>query len=232
MELYNRQMLNPDKFAFGNGAVIYGAGGHARELHDQMQADGWVVHAFVDDFDNRRSVDAVPVLSFEDACTRHSDASWFIALGDSEIRKTMAARLATRDLRPGVFVSTKAIVSPTARIEPGAQVFARTVVSSGVHLGPYVIVNFSCVLSHDVHIESFATLSPGVHIAGNVHVKEGALIGVGACVKNGSTNRKIKIGVNSVVGAGACVVTDVHDGTVSAGVPAKPLGKYNERRSH
>lgn len=208
------------------GAVIYGAGGHARELRDQMHADGWAVHAFVDDFDHDRRVDGCPVLSFEAACAAHAGARWFIAIGDHKARRVMAGRLAERGLRAGVFVSRDAVVSPSARMEEGVQVFARTVVSAGVRLGRWAIVNFSCVLSHDVDIDDFATISPGVHIAGNVRVMTGALIGVGACVKNGRSGRKTVIGAESIVGAGACVVNDVHDESVVAGVPAQLLGKY------
>lgn len=221
-----KKRLADVKSSYPEGAVIFGAGGHARELCDQMLADGWIVKAFVDDFDHDRSVNDVPVLSFDSACARHSEAHWFIAIGDHKARRRIANRLEDCGLRPGIFVSSDAYVSPSARLEQGVQIFARSVVSSGVRLGHYVITNFSCVLSHDVEINSYVTISPGVHIAGNVNVKEGTFIGIGACIKNGNSRKKIIIGVESIVGAGACVVNDVDDGSVVVGVPAKQLGQY------
>ncbi|MFT0892250.1 acetyltransferase [Pseudochelatococcus sp. G4_1912] len=220
------ELRTAGKLPPAEGAIIYGAGGHARELRDQMQSDGWIVHAFIDDFDHSRNIGDQPVLSFDEAYSRHPAALWFIAIGDHKVRRIMADRLLKQGLQPGIFISRDAMVSPSTQIEPGVQIFARTVISSGTRLGRYAIANFSCVLSHDVEVDSFTTISPGVHVAGNVHVMEGAFIGVGACIKNGSSNRKLIIGPESVIGAGACVVNDVHNETVVVGVPARIMGKY------
>ena len=61
-------------------------------------------------------------------------------------------------------------------------------------------------------------MSPGANLAGEVTVGDCAWVGIGAVVKEG-----IRIGSDAVVGAGAAVVSDVDDGDVVGGVPARSL---------
>ncbi|MMZ67424.1 galactoside O-acetyltransferase [compost metagenome] len=55
-------------------------------------------------------------------------------------------------------------------------------------------------------------------MAGNVNVYSYSHIGIGSNVIQG-----IKIGSNSVIGAGACVVNDIASDSVVVGCPAKWL---------
>jgi sugar O-acyltransferase (sialic acid O-acetyltransferase NeuD family) len=207
------------------GAVIYGAGSHARELSEQLVSDNWEVNAFVDDFQNNRLVAGFSVLSFQRALDLYRSSYWFIAIGSACTRKILADRLTKESIKLGTYISSNATVFRSASIGIGSQVFARSVISSDVRIGNCVIVNFGCVISHDVEVQDFATLSPGVFVAGNVGVGSGTLLGVGASVKNGDSNAKLSIGDNVVVGAGSCVVGNIDDNSIVAGVPARPLNR-------
>jgi acetyltransferase-like isoleucine patch superfamily enzyme len=55
-----------------------------------------------------------------------------------------------------------------------------------------------------------AILGSGVSLGG------GALVGIGAVVKN-----RVRIGAGAIIGAGALVVEDVPDNVVAYGMPAK-----------
>lgn len=203
--------------------VIYGAGGHARELSEQLIFENWNVSAFVDDFQNNRMVAGRNVLSFRRALELYHSSYWFVAIGNPRARRELVDRLVKHKIKLGTYISSDAIVFKSASIGLGSQVFAKSVISSDVKVGNYVIVNYGCVLSHDVEVQDFATLSPGVFIAGNVEVGKGALLGVGVSVKNGDSNEKLTIGENTTVGAGACVVSNISDNFTVAGVPARPL---------
>lgn len=208
--------------------ILYGAGGHARELRYELHAEGVRVEAFVDDFHHDRVVDSVPVLSFEAARRCYPEQEWLIAIGDPRERERIAKLLLSADLRIGSFVSAAARVLPTAQVGRGVQVFSNSVLSAAVSVGDFAIVNFGCVMSHDVKVGSFATIAPGVSVAGNVHIGRGTWVGVGATIKNGSPDSPLVVGDWCIIGAGACVVSDVEPGLLVAGVPAKPMKRDDE----
>jgi UDP-3-O-[3-hydroxymyristoyl] glucosamine N-acyltransferase len=57
-------------------------------------------------------------------------------------------------------------------------------------------------------------------VCGSVKIGDGAWLAPQSCVREGLT-----IGKNSVVGLGACVINDVPDNDVVAGVPARSIKK-------
>nr|WP_281493582.1 acetyltransferase [Ancylobacter koreensis] len=216
-------MLGRDELQLPREATLYGAGGHARELRFELEADGVNVRAFVDDFASGRQIDGLPVLSFEDAAVRLRDSDWFIAVGGIAARMTLAAKVAAAGLPLGRFVSRAARMLPSARVGIGVQVFHGAVLSASAQLGDFSLVNFGCVLSHDVHVGAYATICPGVHVAGHVVIGERVWIGVGASIRNGSPGKPLIIGDDAFVAAGACVVGDVAARATVAGVPARPF---------
>lgn len=204
-------------------SIVFGAGGHGRELRFQLEGAGSKVAAFVDELDEDRSVDELRVLRPERAREEYPDAHWHVAMGNIGARIRIVESLISQNVTLGSFISPAALVAPRARIDEPAQVFANVVVSEGAHLEGFCVVNFGCVISHDVRIRRFAYLSPGVCVAGHVHIGERAWLGVGVTVRNGSVERPLKLGAGVVVGAGACVIRDIAPGTTAAGVPAKAL---------
>ena len=79
-------------------------------------------------------------------------------------------------------------------------------------------MNTSAIVEHDCHVHEFSHVAPRACLAGGVIVGPETHIGMGAMILE---NRRV--GANCVIGAGAVVLGDVPDGTVVAGVPAKPI---------
>ncbi|MBB3315486.1 sugar O-acyltransferase (sialic acid O-acetyltransferase NeuD family) [Rhizobium sp. BK181] len=202
-------------------AIIYGAGGHARELKFQLELEGASVSAFVDDFESGFLLEGIPVISLDDARTRFGGAAWYVAIGAIAGRKAVVRRL--RDLGHVLdsFVSSRALISPRASIGGAAQIFGNTVISSGAVISDNVIVNFGSVISHDVAIGANSFVAPNVTIGGHVDIGNDVWLGSGAIVRNGAPGNRLRIGNNVTVGAAACVVGDVADHSTVIGVPAK-----------
>lgn len=74
------------------------------------------------------------------------------------------------------------------------------------------------IVHDDARMPDGITAKRGLGTVAPVHLKRGCYIGAGAMILPGIT-----IGEDSVVAAGSVVTRDVADGTVVAGVPARPL---------
>jgi UDP-N-acetylglucosamine acyltransferase len=75
-------------------------------------------------------------------------------------------------------------------------------------------------IAHDCNIGDNTEICAGVVLAGYVTVKDKAKLKVGVTVRNRKT-----IGEGALVGIGSVVVSDIPDGEVVVGVPAKPFKK-------
>jgi sugar O-acyltransferase (sialic acid O-acetyltransferase NeuD family) len=203
--------------------VIYGAGGHARELAFQLVQKGEVIAALVDDLGPGRHLQNVPVLKFEDAFRLNPSAIWHVAIGDMAARSRILRKLGELGIKVGGFISDRALIAPSSSVEPSAQIFGNSVVSDEASIGNNVIINFGCVISHNVHIGENSVIAPRVAIGGNVEIGRLVWIGIGAIISNGQPDGPLRIGDGAVIGAGACVIKDVEAGMVVVGVPARAI---------
>jgi acetyltransferase EpsM len=73
---------------------------------------------------------------------------------------------------------------------------------------------------HDCVFGDFCTIGPSSTVCGGCILEDGVYVGAGAVVLP-----KIRIGRNSVVGAGAVVTRDVPSHTAVAGNPAKVISQ-------
>ena len=117
-------------------------------------------------------------------------------------------------------------------IDPGAIVAPNAKVGAGSVLGPFVVIGPSCAIGHhvacwpgaqighDVTVGDFVFLGRGSIVSGYCSVASGAYLGSGALIRE-----RCRIGEYAVVGAGAVVITDVPDGAIVAGNPARVIGE-------
>lgn len=211
--------------------LIVGAGGHAQVVADvllRMREDGGSVQpvGYLDDareLQGRTFLD-LPVLGGLAHLAGVPHDAVVVAIGDNATRKRLFEALRARDEHFATARHPAAVVAPDAQIGAGAMICAGVIVNPASVIGANVILNTGCTVDHHNRIGDHAHIAPGVHLGGEVTIGEGALVGIGATVMP-----RCRVGVWSVVGAGACVTESVPDGVTVVGVPAQPIRRSRGR---
>jgi len=213
--------------AGGVRVVGLGAGGHARVVIEILRAmGGFEIVGLLDSnaaLHGSKILD-VPVLGGDELLGRLRGQGVnrvFLGLGAMEnanARRALFERAREMGFEVAAAIHPRSTVSATAAIGHGPTIMPGAIINAAARLGDNVIINTGAIVEHDCVVESHAHIATGARLAGSVHVGEGAMVGVGAAVR-----QCLRIGRHSVIGAGAAVVSDVPDGVVFAGVPARFL---------
>ncbi|UUZ86361.1 NeuD/PglB/VioB family sugar acetyltransferase [Paenibacillus sp. P26] len=176
--------------------VIWGAGGHAREINWLCEELGVTVAGFLDERPETKDqvVDGVPVLGTlsDIEALKHEVHIVCAGVGDPALKKRFLALTAQSGFRiAGPLIHPRVRFSHRNTIGEGSMIFEGAVLSGNIKIGEHVIVNRSVSISHDAVIGNFVTIAPGVRLAGNVTVEEGAYIGIGASVRGETPYRRL-----------------------------------------
>lgn len=210
-----------------NPLVIWGGGGHAREVAqlvsdiESQQPGTWALQGFVVDRDavaqHAKPLPA-PLLGGLEWLQAHPGTWVVIAVGAPAARRQIDLRLvqAQPGQRFATLVHPLAWVAPDASLAAGSVVFAQACLSSMVQVGRHASINLACTLSHDTVLGDCVSLGPGVHLTGGVRVGDGCDLGAGVTVIP-----HVRIGAGVTIGAGAVVIHDLPAGATAMGVPAR-----------
>lgn len=201
--------------------TVLGASGHGKVVAEAALASDWTEIEFYDRaWPDKQRVGRWTI--------RGDDAAlWaelvrkdgvIVAIGDNRTRLVLLERLKQSGAKLASIVHPMACVSESAGLGPGTVAMAGSVVNADAVVGMGGILNTGCSVDHDCILGVAVHISPGAHLAGGVHVGDRSWIGIGASVRQG-----VRIGSGVIVGAGAVVVSDVADGLVVVGVPARPV---------
>ncbi|MCM1387780.1 MAG: acetyltransferase [Bacillus sp. (in: Bacteria)] len=119
-------------------------------------------------------------------------------------------------LGQNVNIANNVHVGSEVKIQNNVSVYEGVTIEDGVFLGP------SCVFTND--LTPRARYPKGHDNYKKTLIKEGASIGANATIVCGHT-----IGRNAMVAAGAVVTKNIPDYTLAAGVPAKVVGRVDEK---
>jgi UDP-N-acetylbacillosamine N-acetyltransferase len=206
--------------------IIWGAGGHAKVAADILRLSGMEVVGFLDDLSSGRrgqSFFGSVVLGGAEELKSLLDRGVrcaFVGFGNNRRRVAVGDLLEARGFELAKAIQPAAVVAADVALGAGTMVAAGAIVNPGSRIGKNVIVNTRASIDHDCVAEDGVHVGPGVSVAGGVSLGRCAWLGIGSTIID-----KKRVGIDSIVGAGAVVIDDVPDGATVAGVPARVL-KY------
>jgi sugar O-acyltransferase (sialic acid O-acetyltransferase NeuD family) len=204
--------------------LLVGSSGHARSVLEVIELQGqYRVLGLLDSFAENGSQSSGHTIcgrpeEAAEIAKAHSCRTFFIAVGDNWQRWRITSEL--REAIPGVeFVTLMhptAVVARTAQIGAGTVLMPFSYIGVNAYVGEGCIVNVSSSVNHDCRIDDYSSLSAGVHMGGGSSVGFRSSMGLSSHLRE-----KVKIGKDTVVGAGAAVIEDMPDCAVVFGVPAR-----------
>ncbi|MFH0772042.1 MAG: acetyltransferase [Candidatus Omnitrophota bacterium] len=115
-------------------------------------------------------------------------------------------------------VHPSSVVSKSSKVGDGSVVFENAVIKSNSFVEQFCIINSLSVVSHDCKVGDYSHISLGAKTGGGCEIGKNSFLGINSSVIQGK-----KIGDNVIIGAGAVVISDIPDGVVAVGNPAKVI---------
>ncbi len=78
-----------------------------------------------------------------------------------------------------------------------------------------MLLNLGCTVGHDAVLADFCSLMPHANVSGAAQLDTGVYLGTNATIIQG-----VRVGANTIVGAGAVAVRDLPANATAVGVPA------------
>lgn len=205
--------------------LIIGAGGHAKVVVDALIASGrqvlglvaseptWGIHLEV--------LPGLKVLGTDALLRNYSPKEFDLVNGLGGVDCTgLRRRLQERLEAEGWYFSgvrhPAALVSQFADVSASVQLLAGCVIQAGARIGVGSIINTAAVVEHDCVLETYVHVAPRAVLCGNTRIGCNSHVGVGSIVRQG-----LKLGPETLVGAGAVVVKDFGGQGTLIGIPAK-----------
>jgi sugar O-acyltransferase (sialic acid O-acetyltransferase NeuD family) len=204
---------------------IVGSSGHAAVIADALAKSGVMeLVGFLEKDASDNTIFGRPVLGPDTDADKlikeHALDAGIIAIGDNAVRRRIVEKFVADGIpwRWTSIIHPGAIIAQDVEIGPGTFIAAGAIIGPRSRIGAHCIVNTGAQLDHDCCLEDYASVAPGVVTGGNCRIGQGSVISIGAILKHG-----IKIGAETVVGAGAVVLQDAPDGVVVYGNPARVI---------
>ena len=201
--------------------LIVGAGGHTRSCIDVIHASSrFKIQGLIGSCDQvGQTVLGYQVIgSDNDLALFRSDCEFaFIGIGQiktASVRLNIFSNLRDLGFSFPTFVSSRAYVSPFASLGAGTIVMPGGIIGPGARVGENCIINSQALVEHDADVGNHCHISTGARINGGVIIDGGSFIGSGSILREG-----VKIGKNSLVGAGQTVLKDVPANSIVRGSP-------------
>lgn len=214
------------KVSFG----LFGAGGLGREVMPYVKSSvaqtlGLALNAvdvyFVEtDEPEKSSVNGAPLVSLDRFLQLDSPRYFNIAVGDGRARERIAGSVGSSAMVLSI-QGPQTIFLESNSIAAGAIFCPNSMVTSNAVIGRFFQANIYSYVAHDCVIGDYVTFAPGVRCNGWVEIHDYAYIGTNAILKNGNSDKPLRIGKGAIVGMGAVVTKDVPDGVTVIGNPAR-----------
>jgi sugar O-acyltransferase (sialic acid O-acetyltransferase NeuD family) len=207
----------------GSSIIVFGCGGHARVVSEAIGLQGGKIICYVDEiqdptvFQHRESI---PVRnSWQQALKEFGRGIPFlVAIGNNTARLNRSRQLLAEGIDLVTVQHPSAIVSQSALIGAGTFIGPGAVVNTGARIGLACIVNSQSSVGHDCIVGDGVHIAPSATLCGWCHVGDEVWVGAGSSVRD-----RVRIGNRCVIGLGSSLVSDIAEGMVVVGCPAKPI---------
>lgn len=200
---------------------LCGTGGFAREVAPlALTMRGVEGVCFITPEPDAAELNGLPVVRQDDTPIGTGIA---IAIGDAGVRRRVDADIRAAGLGVVSVIAPTCVFRGPSQIGEGAILCDHVAITANVTIGRHFQANLFSYVAHDCVIGDFVTLAPRVCINGNTVIEDDVYIGTGAILKQGTSDRPLRIGRGAVIGMGAVVTKDVPPGAVVIGNPARPL---------
>ncbi len=209
--------------------VIWGTSAHASLVVEIIRSRGeYELVGFLDDVNperHGREFCQAPILGGREQLDRLQQLGihhLIFGFGNCAERLRLSKLVRKKGYRLAKAIHPQAVVASDVPIGPGTVIRAGAVIDPGVKIKANVIVSASTLIAHGSFLGEGTLISGGVTLGGGVTVGRSTWIGLGAVIKD-----HIRIGEHCVIGAGAVVLSDIPDGVVAYGVPAKIIRRVD-----
>ncbi len=205
--------------------IIIGAGGHSKILIDILEENNeFKIVGLLDDnkITHGRYVLDYKILGNVESINNYDpkNTRFVLSIGNNQVRRKLFNKITSLGYVPENVISKNAIISKYAKLGNGLVINAGVNIHPDVNIQDNVIIGMNATISHDTVVENDVHISPGVHLTGSVYVETGSDIGTGTVVIP-----SVRIGRDSIIGAGAVVTKDIESYSVAVGTPAKIIKK-------
>ena len=203
--------------------VIIGAGGFGREvkwLIDEINevSKQWNFLGFIDDNMERGTKINDSIVIGDLKWLNKQSVNVICAIADPIVKKRVLDQLTESNNIYPILIHPDVRMSRFVDIGEGSIICSGCILTVNIKVGKHVIINLDSTIGHDAFIGDYSTILPSVNISGYVNIEEMVSVGTGAKII-----QELRVGRNTIIGAGAIVTKDIPQNVVAVGMPAKPI---------
>ena len=203
--------------------AIWGASGHALVVADIVRLQGvYELIGFIDDVNPEKHgmpLQGVTVLGGREILDQLLDmgiTNIILGFGDCKARLRLSDFVLNKGFTLATVIHPQSVIASDVSIGQGTVIVAGSVINPGSEIGNNVIINTCSSIDHNCIVSDGVHIAPGVHIGGEVYIGQGSFVGIGTSIKD-----HIRIGENTLIGAGSVVICDIPSNVVAYGNPAR-----------
>ena len=205
--------------------ILVGGGGHCKSVIDVAESAGYTILGILDKPEEiGKHVFGYEIIGTDDDMAKYADKAVFVVtvgqIKSPDLRIKLHNMLAEAKCELATIIASTAYVSKYATIGKGTVVMHNAFINAGANVGKGCIINTSSIIEHEATVGDYCHISTGATVNGAAKVGEQSFVGSQSVV-----NQCVAIGERVVIGAGSAVISDLPDGSVVVGVPAKPINK-------